>query len=69
MVQGEDNYIYHNVWNVSGWQGWTRLPSGFTLDSLAATANSGMLRVVVRGMAGNALWFASIDLDTEAFSG
>jgi hypothetical protein len=69
MVQGEDNAIYRGFWNASGWQGWTCMPSGATLDSPGIAVVGGTLQLIVRGMDGSSIWFATVDLTTKAFSG
>jgi len=71
VVRGEDDQIYYNVYNstTASWSGWNSLPSGATIDSPAATLVSNTLYIVVRGMDGASLWFSSVNLTDNSFSG
>ena len=69
VVRGDDNSIYMDMYNDSGWQGWTVLASGSTPNAPAATVTGTTLNVVVIGMDGNSMWQSSLNLVTNEFSG
>jgi PKD repeat protein len=71
VVRGMDNRIYYRQWNGIQWGDWATLP-GSTCDSPAAVAvgpNLEYLAIAVRGSNERSLWFGSVDLDTDTFSG
>ena len=68
-VRGMSDLIWINTWNGAVWEGWTALPNGATCDSPAITAVNSELHIVVRDIAGNALWHYFIDLSSDAHSG
>ena len=70
VVRGSDNGIYYRSYNFTAdyWGNWKALP-GSTCDTPAATMYDDKLYVVVRGMDGASLWFGSVDLSDDSFSG
>ena len=68
VVRGSNNLIYRNTWSITGWAGWTALPTGSTRDGPAATVIGDSLHVVVKGAGGNTLWHSTLNLDTSAFT-
>ena len=71
VVRGSNNCIYYSTYNsnTASWSSWNCLPTGTTMDSPAATVVSDTLYVVVRGMDGESLWFGSVNLADDSFSG
>jgi len=71
VVRGTNNQIYYRFYMIATqtWTDWIVVPSGTTVDCPAATVLGNMLYIVVRGMASGQIWFGSIDLGTNAFSG
>jgi hypothetical protein len=69
-VRGLDSCIWYMSWNGT-WSNWSRIASGATCDSPAATILNGQLHIVVRGFSGtdaganNTLWYVSINLSTK----
>ncbi len=70
-VRGGDNVIYYRTYNFStkSWNNLNGLPSGSTMDSPAAVRASDQLYFVVRGTDGSSLWFSSVNLTDNSFSG
>jgi hypothetical protein len=68
VVRGSDNRIYHRPYNGS-WGDWNVVTSGTTCDSPAAAVQNGKLYMVVRSMDGSSLYFGSVNLATNTFSG
>jgi len=71
VVRGDDNHIYYRIYNstTASWNGWNGLPTGATIDSPAAALVSNTLYVVVRGTDDSSLWFSSLNLTDDSFSG
>jgi hypothetical protein len=71
VVRGCNNCIYYSTYNYTStsWSVWNNLPTGTTIDSPATAIVSNILYVVVRGMDGSSLWFSSVNLTNNAFSG
>jgi len=70
VARGLNNGIYYRVYDSSldKWDDWNVL-SGATCDSPAATVCCGKLHIVVRGMDGYSLWFSSVNLNDNSFTG
>ena len=69
VVRGANNRIYYRTLSGDVWGSWNVVPSGLTCDTPATTMVDGQLYMVVRGMDGASLWFGSIDLSINSFSG
>ena len=71
VVRGSNNCIYYSTYNsnTASWSSWNCLPTGTTMDSPAATVVSNTLYIVVRGMDGASLYFSSVNLADNSFSG
>jgi uncharacterized repeat protein (TIGR02543 family) len=70
VVRGSDDQIYYRLYNSGDgtWGSWVVLP-GSTCDTPAAAVYDDKLYLVVRGIDGNTLWFGSVDLSDQSFSG
>jgi hypothetical protein len=68
VVRGSDNRIYYHAYS-GVWENWKAVPSGTTCDTPAAVVWNGNLYLVVRSMDGNSLYFGSINLGDDRFSG
>lgn len=68
-VRGTNNAIWTNTRDDAGWQGWTMVPNGATLDSQGVAVANDELHLVVRSFAGTALWNYYISVFTDAPSG
>jgi hypothetical protein len=68
VVRGSNNRIYYRNYD-DVWGDWKVVPSGTTCDTPAAAVQDGKLYMVVRGMDGNSLFFGSINLVDDSFSG
>jgi parallel beta-helix repeat protein len=69
VVQGSNNRIYYRNYFNGAWKDWKVVPSGTTCDTPAAAVANDKLYMVVRGMDGNSLYFGSINLVDDSFSG
>jgi len=61
VVRGRNNKIYGNMWNGTGWEGWTPLLTGATWDSPTAVIAGGELHIVTRGRQRFTLWHCHAD--------
>jgi hypothetical protein len=70
VVRGSNNGIYYRSYNFTAdyWGNWIALP-GSTCDTPAAAIYDDELYIVVRGTDGASLWFGSVDLSDNSFSG
>jgi hypothetical protein len=70
-ARGGHNEIFYRLYNctTSSWEDWSVIPEGTTCDSPAAAMYSGKLYFVVRGMDGQSIWFGSVNLTDDSFSG
>jgi subtilase family serine protease len=71
VVRGENNGIYYRIYNstTASWNNWNSLPDGSTFDSPTAAVVSNTMYVVVRGIDNASLWFSSLNLTNNNFSG
>ena len=72
VVRGQNGRIYTRLYNsdTNTWDAWEALPSGMTNSKPAATVCQGELYIVVQGYDDDSiLWFSSVDLSDETFSG
>jgi hypothetical protein len=71
VVRGEDDMIYYRVYNLSSdsWENWNAVPNGATPASPATVVVSNTLYPAVQGEHGASIWFSSINLTDNSFSG
>jgi hypothetical protein len=71
VVRGSNSVIYYRFYEVATrvWGGWTAVPGGTTASTPAAVLADGALHVVVRGSSGDKIWYGSMDLGADTFSG
>jgi hypothetical protein len=67
-VRGLNNGIYYRVWNGAAWGDWMAL-AGLTIDSPAAAVVGNQLHLVVRGVNYDQIWYGSVNLADNSFSG
>ena len=71
VAKGMDGSIYYRSYDtVAGmWGDWKVVLGGSTVDTPAVTVIDDKLFMVVRGSDANSLWFGTVDLTDDSFSG
>ena len=71
FVKGMNGWIYYRTYDTvaESWGTWKLVPGGTTIDTPAVTAIGDELYMVVRGADTTSLWFGTVDLTDDSFSG
>ena len=66
-----NGWIYYRTYDTvaESWGTWKLVPGGTTIDTPAVTAIGDELYMVVRGADTTSLWFGTVDLTDDSFSG
>lgn len=71
VVRGENGGIYYKTYDVQAevWGSWTSAAEGTTPEPPAAAVLGGKMHLVVKGSNLNQIWFGSVNLGDNSFSG
>ena len=71
VVKGMDGWIYYRTYDTTteAWDDWKLVEGGSTIDTPAVTVIGDELYMVVRGSDATSLWFGTVDLTDDTFSG
>ena len=71
VAKGMDGSVYYRSYDTVAevWEEWKPVLDGSTVDTPAATVINDQLFMVVRGSDASSLWFGTVDLTDDSFSG
>ena len=71
IIRGPNDEILYSTYNfdTAQWSDLMALPSGATIDTPTATTIGGQLYIAVRGTDGSSIWFSSVNIADNSFSG